>query len=120
MVHDSHSVHIQPMDEKRDQMRGQRSTGVQHGDGVVRIGERGNFFLLRFPSLSSSVVLDNVLNRSHRPRDWRYWSGLDVKRDAIARAVFMREGERSSVAHSGAITSKFRSFFFFFFVPSKF
>jgi len=41
VVHDSHRIHLQPMDEERNQMRCQWSTGVEHGDGLVRVRKRG-------------------------------------------------------------------------------
>lgn len=35
MVHDRHRVHLQSVDEERNQVPGQWSVGVQYGNGVV-------------------------------------------------------------------------------------
>ena len=39
MVRDSSCLHIQQMDEERDQVFGERSIGVEHGNGLVRLHE---------------------------------------------------------------------------------
>lgn len=45
VVHDSHCVHLQQMDEKRNQMRGERSTGIEYRNGLVCVGQRGTFII---------------------------------------------------------------------------
>lgn len=39
VVHAGRRVHLQQVDEERDQMPGERATGVQYGNGLVRLHE---------------------------------------------------------------------------------
>lgn len=44
-------VHLQQMDEERDQMPGERAARLQHGDGLVRLYQRCEYpqFLFESP-----------------------------------------------------------------------
>lgn len=43
VVHDRHRVHLQSVDEERNQVPGQRSVGVQYGDGLVCLHKRREY-----------------------------------------------------------------------------
>jgi len=47
VVHDCCCVHLQPLDQEWNQVFCQRSTSVEHGNGVVRVDQRGTWTVSR-------------------------------------------------------------------------